>query len=61
MSHVRGRRRLRLALPVRRAGGRTILEPWAPAEEPGGFSAHPCGPIELVRSYLPEHPEGVVP
>lgn len=39
--------------PVRRAGGRTILELWVPAEEPPEFNAHLRGPIESVRSFLP--------
>ncbi|MFB8762085.1 ADP-ribosylation/crystallin J1 [Nocardiopsis alba] len=39
--------------PVRRAGGRTILELWVPAEELPEFNAHLRGPIELVRSFLP--------
>ncbi|PDP85387.1 ADP-ribosylation/crystallin J1 [Glycomyces fuscus] len=47
--------------PVRQAGGRTILELWVPAEELAGFNDRLVGPIELVRSFLPEHPEGVVP
>ena len=47
--------------PVRQAGGSTILELWVPAEELDEFNAHLCGPIELVRSFLPGHPEGVVP
>jgi hypothetical protein len=46
--------------PVRQAGGRTILELWVPAGELAAFNAHLVGPIELVRSFLPEHPEGVV-
>jgi hypothetical protein len=47
--------------PVRQVGGRTILELWVPAEELAEFNAHLCGPITLVRSFLPDHPEGIVP
>ncbi|MFV2197980.1 ADP-ribosylation/crystallin J1 [Nocardiopsis sp. LOL_012] len=39
--------------PVRRVGGRTILELWVPAEELAEFNAHIAGRIELVRSFLP--------
>lgn len=45
--------------PVRQAGGRTILELWVPAEELEEFNAHLVGPIRLVLSFLPEHPEGL--
>ena len=31
------------------------------AEELDEFNAHLCGPIELLRSFLPEHPEGTAP
>ena len=47
--------------PVQQAGGSTIRELWVPAEELDEFNAHLCGPIELLRSFLPEHPEGIVP
>ncbi|WP_156365923.1 ADP-ribosylation/crystallin J1 [Nocardiopsis sp. NRRL B-16309] len=45
--------------PVRQVGGRTILELWVPAQELAAFNAHLCGPITLVRSFLPGHPEGI--
>ncbi|GAA3870351.1 hypothetical protein GCM10022243_39670 [Saccharothrix violaceirubra] len=37
--------------PVRRAGGRTILELWVPAGEPDEFNAHLVGPIEVVPEF----------
>ncbi|MFD6950365.1 ADP-ribosylation/crystallin J1 [Nocardiopsis sp. TSRI0078] len=47
--------------PVRQVGGSTILELWVPAEELAEFNSRIRGPIELVRSFLPEHPEGIAP
>ena len=47
--------------PVQQAGGSTIQELWVPAEELDEFNAHLCGPIKLMRSFLPEHHEGIVP
>ncbi len=40
--------------PLRQVGGRTIVEPWAPAKEFAEFNARIHGTIELVRSFLPE-------
>ncbi|GAA3890037.1 hypothetical protein [Streptomyces sedi] len=37
--------------PVRRAGGRTILELWVPAEELDEFNAHLVGEITLVHTF----------
>ncbi|MER6563350.1 hypothetical protein ABT300_37610 [Streptomyces sp. NPDC001027] len=37
--------------PVQRAGGRTILELWVPAEELTEFNAHIVGEIQLVHTF----------
>jgi len=37
--------------PVQRAGGRTILELWVPAEELAEFNAHIVGGIQLVHTF----------
>ncbi|MEU1225369.1 hypothetical protein [Streptomyces sp. NPDC005828] len=37
--------------PVQRAGGRTILELWVPAEELDEFNAHIVGGIEVVHEF----------
>ncbi|MEV0191990.1 ADP-ribosylation/crystallin J1 [Kitasatospora purpeofusca] len=40
--------------PVRRAGGRTILELWVPAEELAEFNRHIVGRIEVVHEFRPQ-------
>ena len=40
--------------PVRRAGGRTILELWVPAEELPEFNRNIVGPIEVVHEFWPQ-------
>jgi hypothetical protein len=37
--------------PVERAGGRTILKLWVPAEELDDFNAHIVGEIQLVHEF----------
>ncbi|WP_052847594.1 hypothetical protein [Streptomyces avicenniae] len=37
--------------PVRRAGGRTILELWVPAAELAEFNRHLVGPIEVTHTF----------
>ncbi|MFJ5937928.1 hypothetical protein [Streptomyces sp. NPDC093071] len=37
--------------PVQRAGGRTILELWVPAEELEEFNAHVVGEIRVVHAF----------
>ncbi|MFJ5547591.1 hypothetical protein [Streptomyces sp. NPDC093225] len=37
--------------PVHQAGGRTILEPWVPAEELDEFNAHIIGPIRVTHEF----------
>jgi hypothetical protein len=37
--------------PVRRAGGRTILELWVPAEELDEFNTHIVGRIQVVHEF----------
>ncbi|MFD5660672.1 hypothetical protein, partial [Streptomyces hirsutus] len=37
--------------PVQRAGGRTLLELWIPAEELDEFNAHIVGEIEFVHEF----------
>ncbi|MEW2594845.1 ADP-ribosylation/crystallin J1 [Micromonospora aurantiaca] len=39
--------------PVRRVGGRDILELWVPAEELDEFNRHIVGPIEVVHEFRP--------
>ncbi|MER7846263.1 ADP-ribosylation/crystallin J1 [Kitasatospora sp. NPDC096077] len=40
--------------PVQRAGGRTILELWVPAEELAEFNRHIVGRIEVVHEFRPQ-------
>ncbi|MFJ7905815.1 ADP-ribosylation/crystallin J1 [Kitasatospora sp. NPDC096204] len=40
--------------PVQRAGGRTILEFWVPAEELEEFNRHIVGRIEVVHEFRPQ-------
>ncbi|MFI9276159.1 hypothetical protein ACIGXM_36590 [Kitasatospora sp. NPDC052896] len=40
--------------PVQQAGGRTILELWAPAEELDEFNQHIVGHIEVVHEFRPQ-------
>ncbi|WP_165984329.1 hypothetical protein [Streptomyces sp. YIM 98790] len=37
--------------PVQRAGGRTILELWVPAEELDEFDAHIIGEIQVTHAF----------
>ncbi|WP_262391305.1 hypothetical protein [Nocardiopsis sp. CNR-923] len=39
---------------ARQASGRAILELWAPAEQLPEVNARIVGPIEPVRSFLPD-------
>ncbi len=40
--------------PVRRVGGRTIVELWVPAEELDEFNRHIVGRIEVVHEFRPQ-------